>query len=92
LFILSAGGKWWRNSIWHFKALLHSRAEDVSGRTLRLWAMGEKERATKLLREGDVAAREMPTSESPGYVRGVVARNLALVELARSVLRGRGGL
>jgi hypothetical protein len=71
------------------QALLHSRgmkandhrAIQLGSIAKRLWALGEKERATKLLREGQAIARELPTAALPGYVRGAFAGDLALIDL-----------
>jgi hypothetical protein len=71
------------------EALKHSRAVEANDHRVlqlaavarRLWALGEKERATKLLREGEAIARELPTAAWAGYARGAFAEDLALVDL-----------
>jgi hypothetical protein len=47
----------------------------------RLHELGEKERATKLLRQGEAIARELPTAGFAGYTRGAFAEELALIDL-----------
>jgi hypothetical protein len=71
------------------QALLHARAIEAGDHRIlqfalvarRLWALGEKDRATKLLREGHEVARELPTAAWPGYARGAFAEDLALIDL-----------
>jgi hypothetical protein len=47
----------------------------------RLLALGQPERATKLLREGQAAARSLGTVDSSGYGRGVLAERLSPIDL-----------
>jgi hypothetical protein len=47
----------------------------------RLHAIGEKDRAAKLLREGQAIAKELPTAGFAGYARGAFAEDLALIDL-----------
>jgi hypothetical protein len=47
----------------------------------RLWDLGEKERATKLLRQGQTVARELTTAGWAAYARGTFAEDLALIDL-----------
>jgi hypothetical protein len=71
------------------QALLHSQnveANDhriihLAGIARRFWALGEKERATKILREGQAIAKELPTAAWAGYARGTFAEDLALIDL-----------
>lgn len=71
------------------QALLHSRSIEASDHRVidlgwiakRLWALGEKERAAKLLREGQAIAKELPTAAWAGYARGAFAEDLALIDL-----------
>src|SRR5262249_26618665 len=70
------------------QALVQSRAVEandhrvlhLAGVARRLWALGEKERAAKLLREGEAVARELPTAAWAGFARGAFAEDLALVD------------
>jgi hypothetical protein len=70
------------------QARLHSRAvQENDHRVLhlaavakRLWAMGEKDGATQLLREGQAIAKELPTAAWAGYARGAFAEDLALID------------
>lgn len=71
------------------QALLHARGIQASDHRIvqlaavarRLWALGDKEHATKLLREGQEIARELPTAGWSGYARGAFAEDLALIDL-----------
>jgi RNA polymerase sigma factor (sigma-70 family) len=71
------------------QALLHARAvKDASHRVVgvagvarRLRVVGEKERADRLLREHQPAARELATLAWSGYARGAFAEELALTDL-----------
>jgi hypothetical protein len=71
------------------QALLHSRGIvendhrviDVGWIARRYWALGEKDRATKLLREGQAIAKELPTAAWAGYARGAFAEDLGLIDL-----------
>jgi protocatechuate 3,4-dioxygenase beta subunit len=71
------------------QALLHARSIEAGDHRIiqlavvakRLWALGEQERATKLLREGQEVARELPTAAWAGYARGAFAEDLALIDL-----------
>jgi hypothetical protein len=71
------------------QAFLHSRGVvendkrviDVAWVARRYWSLGEKERATKLLREGQEIAKELPTAAWAGYARGAFAEDLALIDL-----------
>ena len=71
------------------QALLHGRQAEGNDKRLclfaevarRLWALGEKERAANLLREGQPSAKELPTAGWAGYARGLFAENLALIDL-----------
>jgi hypothetical protein len=71
------------------QALLHARSIEagdhrilqLAGVARRLWALGEKDRATKLLREGQEVARQLPTAAWAGYARGAFAEDLALIDL-----------
>jgi protocatechuate 3,4-dioxygenase beta subunit len=71
------------------QALLHARNIEAGDHRIlqlafvakRLWALGEKERATKLLREGQEVARQLPTAAWAGYARGAFAEDLALIDL-----------
>jgi hypothetical protein len=71
------------------QALLHSKAVsendhrilDMAQVARRLWALGEKERATKLLREGEAIAKELPTAAWAGYARGAFAEDLSLIDV-----------
>ncbi len=56
----------------------------------RLWALGEKERATKVLREGEKIARGLSTSEFAGYARGSFATDLALLDLPAALALMKG--
>lgn len=47
----------------------------------RLIELGQRERATKLLREGETAAKALATSDMEGYVRGTLADELAAIDL-----------
>src|SRR5579864_87073 len=47
----------------------------------RLWVLGEKDRATQLLREGEAIAKELPTAAWAGYARGAFAEDLAPIDL-----------
>lgn len=70
------------------QAHLHSRAvQENDHRVLhlahvgnRLWALGEKDGATRLLREGHAIAKELPTAGWAGYARGAFAEDLALID------------
>src|SRR5262245_3225468 len=46
-----------------------------------LWNLGEKDRATSLLREAEKIANGLSTSAFAGYARGVFATDLALIDL-----------
>jgi hypothetical protein len=71
------------------EALVASRAVEandhrilnLSGIARRLHATGEKDRADKLLREGQAIAKELPTAGWSGYARGAFAEDLALIDL-----------
>jgi len=71
------------------QALLHARAIQASDHRIiqlawvarRLWAIGDKELATRLLREGQEIARELPTAGWSAYARGVLAENLGLIDV-----------
>jgi hypothetical protein len=71
------------------EALLHSgsikqndhRVIDLGWIARRLWELGEKERAAKLLRQGQAIAKELPTAGWAGYARGAFAEELALIDL-----------
>jgi uncharacterized GH25 family protein len=71
------------------EALLHSRAIEESDHRIinlafaarRLWALGEKERARKLFREGKKIARQLPTAGWAGYARAAFAEELAIIDL-----------
>jgi uncharacterized GH25 family protein len=77
-----------RRTLLH-QALLHARGIQESDHRIinlasvarRLWAIGDKELATKLLREGQQIARELPTAGWSGYARGAFAEDLALIDL-----------
>ena len=47
----------------------------------RLLELGETDKATKLLREGEKLARELPNAAFAGYVRGAFAEELAQIDL-----------
>jgi hypothetical protein len=71
------------------QALVSSRAVEANDHRIlhlariarRLYALGEKARAAKLLREGQAVARELPTAAWAGYARGAFAEDLALIDL-----------
>jgi hypothetical protein len=71
------------------QAVLHSRAIKGNDHRIiqlgwiakRYWALGEKARATKLLREGQVIAKELPTAAWAGYARGAFAEDLGLIDV-----------
>jgi protocatechuate 3,4-dioxygenase beta subunit len=56
----------------------------------RLLALGEKERATILLREGEKIARGLSTGEFAGYARGTFATDLALIDLPAALALMKG--
>jgi hypothetical protein len=47
----------------------------------RLIELGQQEKATKLLGEGETAAKALATSDMEGYVRGTLADELAAIDL-----------
>ena len=47
----------------------------------RLLAVGQQERATKLLREGQAAAKSLGTANLDGYGRGSLAERLSLIDI-----------
>jgi hypothetical protein len=47
----------------------------------RLWLLGDRDRATPLLREGEKIARGLSTSAFAGFARGSFATDLALLDL-----------
>jgi hypothetical protein len=47
----------------------------------RLFDLGEKERATAVLREGEEAARQLPPIGFAGYARGMLAAQLAAIDV-----------
>jgi hypothetical protein len=51
----------------------------------RLLDLGETEKATKVLREGEKVARELPAAALAGYVRGAFAEELAQVDLGAAL-------
>jgi RNA polymerase sigma factor (sigma-70 family) len=71
------------------QSLLHARnIQDAAHRVVhltpvakRLRALGEVERADRILREGQTAARELPTEAWAGYARGAFADELAVIDL-----------
>src|SRR5262249_13885770 len=71
------------------QALVHSRAIKGNDHRVihlawiakRFWALGEKERAGTLLREGQKVAKELPPAAWAGYARGAFAEDLALIDL-----------
>jgi hypothetical protein len=71
------------------QGLLHARAIPASDHRViqlawvarRWWAIGDKELATRLLREGQEIARELPAAGWSGYARGAFAEDLALIDL-----------
>jgi len=71
------------------QAFLHSRAIaendhrviDLGVIARRQWSLGAKDRATKLLREGQAIARELPTAAWAAYARGAFAEELGLIDL-----------
>jgi hypothetical protein len=75
------------------QALLHARnVQDASHRVVhlapvarRLRELGEAERADKILREGQAAAKELPTQAWAGYARGAFAEELAVIDLAAAL-------
>jgi protocatechuate 3,4-dioxygenase beta subunit len=75
------------------QALLHSKAVSENDHRIleiaqvarRLWALGEQERATKLLREGEAIAKELPTAAWAGYARGAFAEDLGLIDVAAAL-------
>ncbi|HEY1376877.1 MAG TPA: hypothetical protein VGF55_08780, partial [Gemmataceae bacterium] len=70
------------------QALLHAQRVEANDHRIlsvaevarRLWALGEKDRAAKLLRDGEAVAKELPTAAWPGYARGAFAEDLALID------------
>jgi hypothetical protein len=70
------------------QALVHSRAVETNDHRIlhlgsiarRLHAQGEKARASRLLREGQAIAKELPTASWAGYARGAFAEDLALID------------
>jgi tetratricopeptide (TPR) repeat protein len=50
-----------------------------------LWNLGEKDRATSLLREAEKIANGLSTSAFAGYARGVFATELALIDLPKAL-------
>jgi RNA polymerase sigma factor (sigma-70 family) len=56
----------------------------------RLWMLGDKDRATPLLREGEKIARGLSTSGFAGYARGAFATELALVDLPAALALMKG--
>jgi hypothetical protein len=71
------------------QAVVHSRAIKGNDHRIiqlawvakRYWALGEKARATKLLREGQAVAKELPTAAWAGYARGAFAEDLGLIDV-----------
>src|SRR5262249_24914874 len=71
------------------QSLLHARnIQDAAHRVVhlapvarRLRELGEAERADSILREGQAAARELPTQAWAAYARGAFAEELALIDL-----------
>ena len=71
------------------QALLHARGiKEADKRPLCLgqvaerWLdLGETDKATKLLREGEKLARELPNAAFAGYTRGAFAEELAQIDL-----------
>src|SRR5262249_25419803 len=59
----------------------------------RLWMLGDRDRATPLLREGEKCAGGLPTGASAGYARAWLATDLALIDLpaARALMKGLTG-
>lgn len=51
----------------------------------RLLDLGETERATRLLREGQAVARELPNAAWAGFAKGAFAEELAQVDLAAAL-------
>ncbi|HUG91081.1 MAG TPA: hypothetical protein VML55_09620, partial [Planctomycetaceae bacterium] len=70
------------------EALVHARAiQDAPMRLVnigenarRLLELGEKEQATRLIRDGEAVAKELPTAAFAGYVRGAFAMQLARID------------
>lgn len=70
-------------------ALLHARGIQASDLRIlrfaaaarRLWTLGDKQLATKLLREGQEIARELPNAGWSAYARSAFAEDLALIDL-----------
>jgi hypothetical protein len=56
----------------------------------RLWMLGDKDRATPILREGEKIARGLSTSAFAGYARGSFATDLALVDLPAALALMKG--
>jgi hypothetical protein len=57
------------------------RAVSLGQAAKRLWGLGEKERATALLREGQKIANGLSTSAFAGFARASFATDLALIDL-----------
>lgn len=80
------------------QALLHSQGEEAADHRLltlrevarRLWVLGDRARATGLLREGEAIARQLPTDGWPGYARGAFAEDLALIDLPAALALMKG--
>lgn len=56
----------------------------------RLWMLGDKDRATSLLREGEKIANGLSTSAFAGYARGSFATDLALIDLPAALALMKG--
>lgn len=71
------------------QSLLHARGIQASDLRIlqfaaaarRLWALGDQELATKLLREGQEIARELPNAGWSAYARSAFAEDFALIDL-----------
>jgi hypothetical protein len=80
------------------QALLHARSVKEAdkrlpflGRIADLWLdLGETEKATRLLREGEKLAREMPNAAFAGYARGAFAEELAQIDLEAALALIKG--
>ena len=75
------------------QALLHARGEKEADKRLAClgliadhWLdLGERDKAAKLLREGERTARELPNAAWAGYARGAFAEELAQIDLAAAL-------
>jgi hypothetical protein len=69
-------------------ALVHARSIPAADHRViylgqvaeKLLALGDKETASKILREGEEAAKQLPTSAWAGYARGAFAESLAMLD------------